>query len=303
MNPHTGHGRTEKSTGAWNPLRLIRAARRRFHLFRTDLSGVERFVVFVGNPRSGTTLVRSLLNAHPSVVIANEVHALRCVAVGENWNTVLGRILDNERQFAANPVWTGYRYEVPRSVNEPKNGIRVIGDKKAGGTSKLLQEDPSLVLRLQEWSPLPVQYIHCVRHPFDVTSTKSRRNGNSLAQNIDRYFAAEAAAISVQNSVGDAGYLRIHQEDLISDSAAVLHMLLHFIGLDTCDGYVRACQSVIYESPNKSRHGITWPAGAIIEVERRSKQVPHLQRYLTGDRLLFHEDTDQKNRATNRAAA
>lgn len=304
MNTRSSTRPAPSPPSKWSPLRLLRGLRRRWLLGRTELSAAERFVVFVGNPRSGTTLVRSLLNAHPSVLISNEVHVLRCIAAGESWNSVLGRILDNERQFSAQPVWTGYDYNVPQvgsAVAQPS--IRVIGDKKACRTSQLIEADPTLIRRLQDWSRLPVRFIHCVRHPFDVITTKTRRNGLPLRQNIDRYFRSEQAAISVHDAVGDESYLRIYQEDLIDRPEHVLQELLQFIGLDAFDSYVRACRSVIYDKPRNSRHGIKWPASDIVEVEKRTKRFPHLHSYLTGEQLQFHEHADQTNRPPDCAAA
>lgn len=67
-----------------------------------------KFVLFIGNPRSGTTLVRSLLNAHPQVLIANEANVLRFVEEGISKEDILRRLIDNVKTFDANPVWTNY---------------------------------------------------------------------------------------------------------------------------------------------------------------------------------------------------
>ena len=58
----------------------------------TDLSQVRYFVVFLGNPRSGTTLVRSLLDAHPNIAIANEVHSIRLMEAGKNWQEAKAKV-------------------------------------------------------------------------------------------------------------------------------------------------------------------------------------------------------------------
>ena len=44
-------------------MRLVHGAQRQLRLWQTDLSSLERFVVFVGNPRSGTSLMMNMLEA------------------------------------------------------------------------------------------------------------------------------------------------------------------------------------------------------------------------------------------------
>ncbi len=110
----------------------------RTHVLMTDLSHLEYFVMFVGNPRSGTTLVRTLLDAHPNVVIGNEVHTLRLMKAGKNWNAVVGRILENSTRFAKNPTWTDYSYRIPNYPTNSQKMITVIGDKRAAGTTYVL---------------------------------------------------------------------------------------------------------------------------------------------------------------------
>ena len=281
-------------------MRLVHGAQRQLRLWQTDLSSLERFVVFVGNPRSGTTLVRSLLNAHPEVVIANEVDVLRCVQAGETWQTVIGRILQNESEFAAKPVWTGYDYRVQNDSNANERtqspGIRVIGDKKAGASSKWLIENPSVIDQFTNWSKLANFAIHCVRHPFDVISTKTRRNGESLTVNVDRYFQSETTA-ALQESHQQVDYFRLYQEDLVHETSATLARLLQAIGLDVPVGYVGACEALVYEKPNRSRFQVEWTESLVREVERRVREVPHLHRYLRNGRLLFDEEAGPTNRS------
>lgn len=284
---------------SWDPVRLVRAVRRRFRLWQTDLSSLQRFVLFVGNPRSGTTLVRSLLNAHPEVLIANEVDVLRRVQAGESWRTVTSRILQNEYEFSAKPVWTGYDYSVRSDATSDdrsqSGGIRVIGDKKAGASAKRINGDWAVMDRFTEWSRFPGSVIHCIRHPFDVISTKARRNGESLNVNIDRYFQSEMTAVALRETHPRIDYLRVYQEDLVHETSATLTRLLQAIGLDVPTGYMRACEDLVYERPNRSRFQANWTDRLILGVERRVRETPHLHRYLTNGRLLFDEEAGPTN--------
>ena len=49
---------------------------------RHDFDDVRGFVIFVGQPRTGHSLVGALLDAHPNALIAHELDALKYVAAG-----------------------------------------------------------------------------------------------------------------------------------------------------------------------------------------------------------------------------
>ena len=66
----------------------------------TDLSQVRYFLVFIGNPRSGTTLFRSLLDAHVNICLGNEVNILDRMDKGESWRSIAGRIIQSTKNFS-----------------------------------------------------------------------------------------------------------------------------------------------------------------------------------------------------------
>ena len=54
-------------------------ARRRY---RQEFAAVERFLLFVGYPRSGHSIVGALLNAHRDAVVSHELDAAPLIAGG-----------------------------------------------------------------------------------------------------------------------------------------------------------------------------------------------------------------------------
>src|SRR5499426_2498533 len=83
---------------------------RQSHLFRE----VEAYCMFIGYPRSGHTLIGSLLDAHPDMVIAQELDALRYIYAGFRRNQLYSLLLDNSFHFTtAGRKWSGYSYTVP----------------------------------------------------------------------------------------------------------------------------------------------------------------------------------------------
>jgi len=56
------------------------------------------FCLFASYGRSGHSLVGSLLDAHPDVVIAHEANALRLVAEGTKRDELFETLLENSRR-------------------------------------------------------------------------------------------------------------------------------------------------------------------------------------------------------------
>ena len=57
-----------------------------------DFSDMKSLVIFLGNPRSGTTLVRSIISAHPNAIISNELHLVKQLQTGLSWNHAVKKI-------------------------------------------------------------------------------------------------------------------------------------------------------------------------------------------------------------------
>ena len=86
-----------------------------------DLDGARTFVTFLGHARSGHSIVGALLDAHPQVVLSDELDALRYVADGFGRDRVLALCLkvarDQHRRARRKRGRAGrvYSYAVPAS--------------------------------------------------------------------------------------------------------------------------------------------------------------------------------------------
>ena len=250
---------------------------------RTDRShfrSVERFCLFVGYPRSGHSLVGSLLDAHPDAVIAHELDALRLVHVGFGRDQLFSSILRNSRSYGEHREHV-YDYTVPNQWQGRFRRIRVLGDKKGGRSSRRLADVPSLLTRLQSTVGVPLAFIHVTRNPFDNIATMLRRAapGTSLAQMVDAYTAMCATIAGVNQEASSESLLHIAHERLLADPPAVIVELCAFLGLDADAGYVRDCASILYSSPNRSRTTVDWPEEQRTRVEQAIDRFEFLRGY------------------------
>ena len=166
-------------------------------LTKDIIDHIEKFVLFIGYPRSGHSIVGSLVDAHPHMVIANEFLLLR------NWKYFSDREKESGER---NPFYKrkSYLFDIlyRRSFWDTTEGFRsehntkknytlsmdsslwqgkfdkyisVIGDKSGGVTAGTYLISNSTFSRyldeLRVTVNIPIKVIHVVRNPYDQIST------------------------------------------------------------------------------------------------------------------------------------
>jgi hypothetical protein len=238
---------------------------------------VERFVLFVGWPRSAHTLVGSLLTAHPDAVVAHELNALRHVDAGVGRRTLFGLLLRKDRLFAeGGSKWTEFSYAVPGQWQGRHRSLRVIGDKKGGRTSLALHEDPALWQRFCELVAIPVSVVVVTRHPLDNIARMATRQGSSTEVEAHTYFQM---ADAVAWLAGQAPVFWMGHEAFVADPRHQLRGLTDHLGLDPDPGYLDAASGIVHESPRLARHSVSWGPGQEEEIMARAASYPFLAHY------------------------
>lgn len=251
---------------------------------RRLFAGIESYCMFIGYPRSGHSLVGSLLDAHPEAVIAHELDALRYVRGGFRRNQIYELVLENDREFteAGRLAATGdYQYSVPNQWQGRWDTLRVIGDKRGGRSTVRLRERPQLLDRLQRLTGVPVRVVHVVRNPYDNISTMLRRAGKrgTLPGVIDRYFAAVETNVQLRASLPPDRVLDVRHEDLIASPGPTIERLVRFVGLEPRAGFVDDCASILFSSPRRTRQDAPWTPALRADVEKRMAPVDFLAGY------------------------
>ena len=128
------------------------------------------------------------MNAHPEIVIANELDVLEYVEQGKSRHQLFSLLMDRDRYFASiDYQWTGYDYKVPGQFQGRFTRLRVIGDKRAGRSTHRLGEHPELLEALRRTVGVPIRVIHVVRNPYDNIATMAWRGQRLLAPAMARY--------------------------------------------------------------------------------------------------------------------
>ncbi len=244
-----------------------------------DFAQVERYCMFIGYPRSGHSLVGSLIDAHPDALIAHELNALRYVAAGAGRLDLFRLLARNSGEFTAlGRRWGDYSYAVPGQWQGRWRRLRVIGDKKGGSSSGILAERPDLLDRLRATVGVPLRLVHVVRNPYDNIATIARKDTGDLAQAIRFYFRLIETNARIAAGAPD-DVLTLRHEGVIDAPRQALRLLAAFLDLDPAGDWLVACAGIVAPAPRLTRHDLEWPAAARAAVARGIAASPLLAGY------------------------
>jgi len=243
----------------------------------------ERFVVFIGQSRSGHSLVGSLLDAHPEIAIAHEMEALRHLAGGAAFRDVASAAVLNAQIFQRlGRSYTGYDYTVAGQHQGHWTRLVAVGDKKGNGSARVIERAPEAVAAAEARLPVPVHYINVVRDPWDNVATKTLRTGRPVAE-AARIFIANARTIAELAERAPDRVATVHLDNLLADHEPVLHRLTEFLGATPPDrAYLDACGALLFTKPSRTRDRVSWPARTIADVDAACRDIPFLRRYARG---------------------
>ena len=246
---------------------------------------VTTFCMFIGHTKSGGTLIGSLLDAHPNVILADEVDALRYVAARFSKEQIFHLLLKGSRREAMKGRVTARRLEpysflVPGQWQGKYRQLRVIGDSKAGPTTRQLGQAPNLLQQLQNvMTGVNVKLIQVVRNPYDPISLMVIRGKRTFDNAIEHYFAYCETLVKARSHLDSTNLLVLKYEDFICLPEKHLTAICNFLELDARDDYLEACVSILHPSPDQARHRVDWDAHWIAEVKRRMDGIDFLAGY------------------------
>jgi len=263
---------------------------------RPNFGELRTFCCFIGHGRSGSTLVGALLNAHPNVVMSNELNALRRLHTGLNARQTFRIIyLVSQRQVVRGSVGGGgYSYRVPGQWQGKHKALKVIGDRKAGATSYEIVQHPTLLETMDRKIRIAKKFIHVIRNPFDTITTTFRktlrRRGEDtdghLAREINNYFARCSAVHAIERKFGAAAIHHMYLEQLIADPAGQLRNLCNFLDVEAPQDYLRDCAAIVTKEPHRTRESLNWSDRHVVIVKRGMQECRWLARYESGSELV-----------------
>ncbi len=273
------------------------------------------FVQFAGFPRSGHSLVGSILDAHPGAVVSHELDAMGLFDRGFSERQVFALIARNSAEFERNGRWwNGFSYAIEGGAGGRAAQPHVIGDKKGDWAVRRVMEDPSLLDRLAQATPRRRRkWILVLRNPFDNVATMSLRKGRlydrlrietpdrtdfrrRLEAEKGRGIAGEiqsdmvedyarlcegVAAMKARIDPGD--WLEIRNESFLKAPEEGIAGLLRFADLAPDPDFIRRAAAIVHPGANLTRHELPWPDAAREAVEALTRKHDFLHGYRFDD--------------------
>ena len=274
------------------------------------INHVHRFLFFVGYARSGHSIIASMLDAHPNVVIAHEY------ALFVKWEhepaqhsnkTWLFNALYNNSRFSVyrglrtqHALKKGYTLAIPGSWQgryDPSSGISVIGDKSGGMTAQVFRKNRkhfiSLYQDLQDTVQMPIHVIHVVRNPYDniatmllynehqkfsVNETHKYEDEEGLDNQINSYFHQVRSVVEMIDEL-QLKVTEVHSKEFIANPKATLRRLCLTLHIDCSAEYLHTCAERTFASESRSRSLVKWTPSLIDKVYHNMQKYKHLHRY------------------------
>jgi hypothetical protein len=211
----------------------------------------------VGNPRSGTKMLRELLNASPAVWISDvesnfiprftrEIARYGDLARFENFVRLAtdlegtrafwhwqrrGVRLDHRGWFDACPThdWPGVLRGLFRSVYP----LEMPGDPRPWEAVVWGDKTPLYMIEMPLLADLfpAARFVHIVRDPRDCALSSAAAWGNSLLRTAQEWADRVRACRRDGAGLGPARYCELRYEDLLADPPAALGRLFEFLGV------------------------------------------------------------------------
>ena len=242
-------------------------------------SKLEAIILFIGYSRSGHSLVGSLLDAHPEILVSHELHLMKHLLSGTSTDKLAESMVINSAIFNQNGrEYTGYDYSINGQYQGNVKTLKILGDKKGNGTIRLIRKYPETFSLLNKFN-LPIKFIHVIRNPYDNISTRAKRNNTSLHFAAKGYFAnMEVISRIAQNTTFEIQHVFL--EDLIYKPEATLNYLIMSLNLEKpTENYIKACKERLFSEPKETRFDYFWHPSLVNFVAEKIKRYEFLERF------------------------
>lgn len=248
--------------------------------YRTTFSDVHTYCVFVGYPRSGHSVVGSVIDAHPDAIMAHRLDSLRYVARGFDEHALFYMMLQNSRRYAATGrTLTGYAYHVPDQWQGRFRTLRLVGDQEGNRSSVSLGKNPAMLDRIMERGRVRVKLVHVIRNPFDNITTWARRSQCSIERSMRDYFVLCDHVARIRARFGPETLIEIRHEDFVTAFASECARLFAHLDLPVTERFVQDCAKMIYPRPRATREREEWSPAVLREARARMGDHPFLAGY------------------------
>ena len=278
-----------------------------------EVEGVNKFVFFIGYPRSGHSFISSILDAHPNIVIATEyVLNDRCRAAHDAgillklfWNKLsVFNHLYKSSFVSSKCGWRsdantskGYNLNIEGQWQGSFSQLRIIGDGAAGLTSSGIIHHSGMkcVREMVDTLDIAVTGIHVVRNPYDMIATAMLYKSSSvrgekvqqtkvqpnLIEQMEPVITVfeDASAVLLVKTTTTIDVLDIHIEDFIQDPKTAVTRLCSVLDVPCPQDYIESCYKKSYKNVVRTRDRIEWNLDVMKYISQQINKYSFFQGY------------------------
>lgn len=255
------------------------------HLNRKNFNQIKTSFIFIGYPRSGHSLVGSIIDASEQAVCSHEVDILYYVESGYQRNQLFCLLIEGSKRFRKKGNHhTGHNYKFPSGFQGKTTQPLVIGDKKGGRSTRRLMKDPSLLQKYSTISGHQTQLIHVYRHPLDNLESRikyrTKVNSKSFAHN-EAFFLKKMDQL--YQCVGEISNTwpchHLALEDLVNDPRRTVNRLYEYLGLGLNDQLIGEIENRLDPCYLGAWRAKQWNPKTIDAFHNWVERYPFLNRY------------------------
>ena len=273
----------------------------------SEIDGLQSFVFFVGWARSCSSIVGSLLDAHPNMIVAHEyftfsklVHRPELRNRSILFNKLYNRSYENAVEGCRTNKTTakGYDFNMIGSWHGRFSNLKVIGDK-AGRNSvqQLSKNGRKFYEQFRRDVKLPLKPLHVIRNPFDIIATTVLYMANSAPGKIAAtptnkftdFNSLKRATQEIIQLSNDIMHMlpdlklsphQVYCDDLIADPIKTVSDICDYLEVECSAEYLQMCDDKIFKEPSMSRNLVTWDPKTLPSLTNDLKKFPFFSRYL-----------------------
>ncbi|MCB1581820.1 MAG: sulfotransferase [Xanthomonadales bacterium] len=196
---------------------------------KTDVSRlaqIKNLILFVGHAHSGHSIVGSILDSHSDIALANEVNIAKLIVDHDlTQQEITSVLLYFSFQNSNEKGWKNseYQYKHDKGFQGETSHPLILGDKKAGGTTRILIKHDWLLNHLIDMFKEKIKFIFVRRNPLDVVAAYSYYMNQPPCQfHVDRYLENYQMVKTISQKVHSNQFIEVSQERFVHEPARVM---------------------------------------------------------------------------------
>lgn len=237
-----------------------------------SLDMVTTACLVIGHVKSGGSLLGAMLDAHPEIVMGDEVDLARLMRAKIPAEAMLAEFARSARREEMKGRVTARRlggYSLAIGGWSQGSSVRplVVGNSRAGPTTRYLADVPgALSAVIDVFGERRLVFLHVIRRPEDSVAAMVLRSGRDIIEAARDYARQCQRLATLHAQLGESVH-PIHYESLLEECHGTLEGVLDFLDVIPPDGFLAACSDLLDHGLVPESDRVTWNTASLRIIE------------------------------------